>query len=43
MEGQNDCNNPGKTLVMPPKPEVPTWMWGIVTFIIVQWQWLRTV
>ena len=43
MEGQNYCINCGKLFLMPPEPTVPTWIWGIVAFLLVNWQFLRTV
>ena len=43
LEGQTPCTNSGKTPTEPAKPEVPAWMWGIVAFILVNWQIMRTV
>ncbi len=43
MERQDACANSEKTVAEPPKPEVPSWMWGIVAFILANWQLMRSV
>jgi hypothetical protein len=42
-EGLNYCTNCRKLFVVLAPPEVPTWMWGVVAFILVNWQIMRTV
>jgi len=45
-EGQNyciNCINCGRLFLVPPETTVPTWMWGVVAFLLANWQILRTV
>jgi hypothetical protein len=42
-EGHNFCINCGKLFLAPAESKVPTWVWGVVTVLIANWQILRTV
>jgi hypothetical protein len=43
LDGQNYCTNCGKLFLASVENKVPTWIWGVVAFMITNWQWLRTV
>ncbi len=42
-EGPNYCTNCQKLFVASPEPRVPTWILGVVVFLMANWQILRTV
>jgi hypothetical protein len=42
-EGLNYCTNCQNLFLVPPEAKVPPWIWGIVAFLIANWQIMRTV
>jgi hypothetical protein len=42
-EGLNYCPKCRSLFLVPPEPKMPTWIWGVVVFLIANWQILRTV
>jgi hypothetical protein len=43
MEGHCYCINCGNIFPLAPESKVPTWVWGVVVFLMANWQVLRTV
>ncbi len=43
LDGHNFCTSCGKLFLESANSKVPTWIWGVVVFLMANWQWLRRV
>jgi hypothetical protein len=42
-DGPNYCTACQKLFLVPAEPQMPPWIWGVVAFILANWQIMRTV
>ena len=43
LEGHNYCTTCGNIFLVPSEPKVRTWVWGVVVFLMTNWQVLRNL
>ncbi len=43
LDGHNYCINCGEFYLVSAESKMPTWVWGVVVVLMLNWQILRTV